>query len=207
MTGGSAAPRDPGLEYLYQHPQHPTTQQSSKAESMLVMNPLPRNDRPLDEQGPGRDWAGAMGNMETAKLAMETLRGLMVDAVFLDEDAYTNAATLQLYQQRLQVAIKLPEQRPTAVVLCCCPAHTIIPIITMHTTTWFHGSSVVGTLRQKLLECAYVIGRLISCRHTYSCPTATKYILLTLPFMQAITDPFWPASAQVGPVGSVEQFG
>jgi hypothetical protein len=78
-----------------------------------------------------------MGNMETAKLAMETLRGLMVDAVFLDEDAYTNAATLQLYQQRLQVAIKLPEQRPTAVVLCCCPAHTIIPIITMHRTTWF----------------------------------------------------------------------
>jgi hypothetical protein len=35
-----------------------------------------------------------MGNMETAKLAMETLSpGLMVDAVVLDEDAYTNAAT------------------------------------------------------------------------------------------------------------------
>eukprot|EP00775_Hariotina_reticulata_P007625 gene7625-7827_t len=119
MTGGSAAARDPGLEYLYKHPQHSKFQHSSTAESMLVMNPLPRSIPQLDEQGPGRDWAGAMGNMETAKLAMETLRGLMVDAVFLDEDAYTNAATLQLYQQRLQVVTKLLSSTPLRVFAAC----------------------------------------------------------------------------------------
>ncbi|WIA40930.1 hypothetical protein OEZ86_004585 [Tetradesmus obliquus] len=35
-------------------------------------------------------------------MALDALRGLIMDAVFLDEEAYTNSATLQLYQQRLQ---------------------------------------------------------------------------------------------------------
>lgn len=66
------------------------------------MEPLPR---PTD---PGsRDWGPSLGNLESAKLALDTLRGLIMDAVFLDEDAYTNAATLQLYQQRLQVRVSL----------------------------------------------------------------------------------------------------
>lgn len=62
------------------------------------MAPLPRPTEPGT-----RDWGPSLGNLESAKLALETLRGLIMDAVFLDEDAYTNAATLQLYQQRLQV--------------------------------------------------------------------------------------------------------
>jgi hypothetical protein len=45
-----------------------------------------------------------MGNLTTAQLAVEALQGLMADAVFLDEEAFTNAATLQLYQRRLQVS-------------------------------------------------------------------------------------------------------
>lgn len=69
-------------------------------EPVLVMAPLPRDPT---EPGSSRDWGGALGNVETAKLALDTLRGLIADAVFLDEDAYTNAATLQTYHQRLQV--------------------------------------------------------------------------------------------------------
>lgn len=64
------------------------------------MAPLPRD---ATEPGSGRDWGSAVGNVETAKLALETLRGLIADAVFLDEDAYTNASTLQHYHQRLQM--------------------------------------------------------------------------------------------------------
>jgi hypothetical protein len=64
------------------------------------MAPLPRDPT---ESGNSRDWSAAVGNVETAKLALDTLRGLIADAVFLDEDAYTNAATLQHYHQRLQV--------------------------------------------------------------------------------------------------------
>lgn len=65
-----------------------------------MMAPLPRDPT---EPGNSRDWGAALGNVETAKLALDTLRGLIADAVFLDEDAYTNAATLQHYHQRLQV--------------------------------------------------------------------------------------------------------
>jgi hypothetical protein len=49
------------------------------------------------------DWNKALGNMESAAVALDTFRGLMADAVFLDEDAYTNAATLQNYQSRITV--------------------------------------------------------------------------------------------------------
>lgn len=66
----------------------------------LVMEPLPKVQQGGEA---GRDWGPALGNMETAKLALDALRGLITDAVFLDEEAYTNSGTLQLYQQRLQV--------------------------------------------------------------------------------------------------------
>lgn len=107
MTGGSngaAAHQDPGLQYLYSTKGKPPQQQRSTAagqqEPVLVMAPLPRDPT---EPGSSRDWGASIGNVETAKLALDTLRGLIADAVFLDEDAYTNAATLQHYHQRLQV--------------------------------------------------------------------------------------------------------
>lgn len=105
MTGGSNG-ADPGLQYLYSSSKasKPPQQRSSTAagapEPVLVMAPLPRDPT---ESGNSRDWSAAVGNVETAKLALDTLRGLIADAVFLDEDAYTNAATLQRYHQRLQV--------------------------------------------------------------------------------------------------------
>lgn len=66
------------------------------------MAPLPRDAS--DE--PARDWGAALGGVETAKMACDTLRALIADAVFLDEEAYTNATTLQRYQQRLQVCAR-----------------------------------------------------------------------------------------------------
>lgn len=58
---------------------------------------------PMDPPSSSMDWNKALGNMESAAVALDTFRGLMADAVFLDEDAYTNAATLQNYQSRITV--------------------------------------------------------------------------------------------------------
>jgi hypothetical protein len=99
--------RDLGLQYLYETQQHRSQQgkatdrqqqqQQRPGSPTLAMAPLPQaNDA-------SRDWGPAQGNLETAKMALDALRGLIMDAVFLDEEAYTNSATLQLYQQRLQV--------------------------------------------------------------------------------------------------------
>jgi hypothetical protein len=81
------------------------------------MAPLPRDPT---EPGSSRDWGASIGNVETAKLALDTLRGLIADAVFLDEDAYTNAATLQHYHQRLQVgALPVFDQTVVSKVHAC----------------------------------------------------------------------------------------
>lgn len=98
--------QDPGLQYLFgssssnssKRPQ----QQQGATQPMLVMAPLPRDPT---EPGGSRDWGAAIGNVETAKLALGALHAAIADAVFLDEDAYTNAATLQRYHQRLQVRL------------------------------------------------------------------------------------------------------
>jgi len=51
------------------------------------------------------DWGAALGNAENAKLAVGALRETLGDAVFLDEEAFTSATTLQLYQQRITVRV------------------------------------------------------------------------------------------------------
>lgn len=120
--------RDPGLQYLYDTPasgqQHRSPQRPS-GERSLTMEPLPQ---PVTAGT--RDWGPSLGNLESAKLALDTLRGLIQDAVFLDEDAYTNATTLQLYQQRIQVRsmvvlYKVVKQASQSMHLgssgCACP--------------------------------------------------------------------------------------
>eukprot|EP00879_Flechtneria_rotunda_P008600 GHRR01009012.1.p2 GENE.GHRR01009012.1~~GHRR01009012.1.p2 ORF type:complete len:180 (+),score=60.03 GHRR01009012.1:239-778(+) len=92
-------PHDLGLDYLYTQPSSTGLKQQQQAEATLTMAPLPRSG---NDTSSSRDWGAALGNVETAKLALDTLRGLLMDAVFLDEDAYTTASTLQLYQQRMQ---------------------------------------------------------------------------------------------------------
>lgn len=95
------------MQYLYEKQQHRSQagkagdrqqqQQQRQGLPVLAMAPLPQSN------DGSRDWGPAQGNLETAKMALDALRGLIMDAVFLDEEAYTNSATLQLYQQRLQV--------------------------------------------------------------------------------------------------------
>lgn len=94
------------MQYLYETQQQRTQtgkaavrqqqQQQRPGSPVLAMAPLPQID------DASRDWGPAQGNLETAKMALDALRSLIMDAVFLDEEAYTNSATLQLYQQRLQ---------------------------------------------------------------------------------------------------------
>jgi hypothetical protein len=91
---------DPGRAYLYNPPkegQGPVDIESSTP--TLKMNALPR----MSSSAGSTDWQAAVGNMENAKLALDTLKTLINDAVFLDEEAFTNSNTLQLYQQRIQV--------------------------------------------------------------------------------------------------------
>ncbi|PNH12063.1 hypothetical protein TSOC_001001 [Tetrabaena socialis] len=70
---------------------------------MLAMKPLPM----LDE-GDARsmlmqqDWSQALpGTLEEARVAADALRGLVQDAVFLDEECYSNAVIHTQYQQKL----------------------------------------------------------------------------------------------------------
>jgi hypothetical protein len=68
----------------------------------LVMSPLaPLENKDLQAS---TDWNGAIGNLENARVVADTLKALVHDAVFLDDDAYTNAQTLTIYQQRLQAS-------------------------------------------------------------------------------------------------------
>jgi hypothetical protein len=94
---------DPGAPYLYRSPEKKAKdRQADKTPPTLVMNPLARD--PTHIPSSSTDWGKCLGNMESAKLALDTLKNLVQDAVFLDEDAYTNAHTMQLYQQRIQVS-------------------------------------------------------------------------------------------------------
>ena len=72
------------------------------------------------------DWGAALGNAENAKLAVSALRDMLADAVFLDEEAFAGAGTLQLYQQRMQVGARGGARARCALwcvcvcVLCLC---------------------------------------------------------------------------------------
>jgi hypothetical protein len=109
---------DPGLAYLYKpsavpagsrRPRaeqqqakrvaDPNTQQQQEA--VLTMQHLARD--PAHVNADAMDWGACIGNMHNAKLAVETLQSLVSDAVFLDDEAFTNASTLQQYQTRIQV--------------------------------------------------------------------------------------------------------
>ena len=48
-------------------------------------------------------WGGAVGNLEDARVALDTLARAIEDAVYLDEDAYTQVAPIMQYQRTIQV--------------------------------------------------------------------------------------------------------
>jgi hypothetical protein len=111
--------QDPGLQYLFSSSNSTSSKrppQQQQQGQVLVMAPLPRDPT---EPGSSRDWGAAIGNVETAKMALDALHAAIADAVFLDEDAYTNAATLQRYHQRLQVRCWTLSETLHVPVTCC----------------------------------------------------------------------------------------
>lgn len=56
-----------------------------------------------DSSAEQKQWRAALDNVRDAGVAADALRALLADAVYLDEDAFSNATTLSLYQQRVQV--------------------------------------------------------------------------------------------------------
>jgi hypothetical protein len=66
------------------------------------MNHLPVLDKHV-KRPEAPDWGRASGNIEDAKIVVGAIKSLIEDAVFLDEDAYSEAAQLSLLQNKLQV--------------------------------------------------------------------------------------------------------
>ena len=61
----------------------------------------------LQDGEPGGEsarWKGAVGNIENARVALDTLARAINDAVYLDEDAYNQVAPIMQYQKTIQVA-------------------------------------------------------------------------------------------------------
>lgn len=58
-------------------------------------------------------WGGAVGNIEDARVALDTLARAIEDAVYLDEDAYNEVAPVMQYQRTIQVQ----QQRVTELTL------------------------------------------------------------------------------------------
>ena len=48
-------------------------------------------------------WGEAVGNIEDARVALNTLARAIEDAVYLDEDAYNQVAPVMQYQRTMQV--------------------------------------------------------------------------------------------------------
>ena len=58
-----------------------------------------------DSLAPGEvsRWGAAVGNIEDARVALDTLARAIEDAVYLDEDAYNQVAPVMQYQRITQV--------------------------------------------------------------------------------------------------------
>ena len=61
-------------------------------------------------------WGEAVGNIEDARVALDTLARAIEDAVYLDEDAYNQVAPVMQYQRTMQVL------HP-----CLLPSNTLCP--------------------------------------------------------------------------------
>ena len=72
----------------------------------LTMHPLPSIGglQPQRPYGAVQDWSQALGNLQDAKLAVEGLRALVHDAVYLDEEAYSSAVSQTQQQSVLQAS-------------------------------------------------------------------------------------------------------
>lgn len=53
--------------------------------------------------GEASRWGTAVGNIEDARVALDTLARAIEDAVYLDEDAYNQVAPVMQFQRTIQV--------------------------------------------------------------------------------------------------------
>lgn len=78
------------------------TMPSTSAEAGLADQEVFRRQ---DTTAPGESsrWGSAVGNIEDARVALDTLARAIEDAVYLDEDAYNQVAPVMQYQRAIQV--------------------------------------------------------------------------------------------------------
>lgn len=90
---------------------------------MLPMNALPvlATGGQVSGRVDAPDWASSQGNLEDARVAVDALKSLVHDAVFLDEDAYASAQHMSSYHSRLQVGGGVHGVHAAAQSLCCAP--------------------------------------------------------------------------------------
>lgn len=85
--------------------------------------------------GEASRWGEAVGNIEDARVALDTLARAIEDAVYLDEDAYNQVAPVMQYQRASQVLCH--PVLPSCTVLQCC--HVVIQ------QCWSKGQHKVST--------------------------------------------------------------
>ena len=75
-------------------------------QSIVQLAGVTKADESLQESQFSEDtarWKGAVGNIEDARVAANTLARAIQDAVYLDEDAYSQVAPIMQYQNNTQV--------------------------------------------------------------------------------------------------------
>ena len=68
--------------------------------------------------GESSRWGTAVGNIEDARVALDTLARAIEDAVYLDEDAYNQVAPVMQYQRAIQVS-EMPEVGVVSIEVIC----------------------------------------------------------------------------------------
>lgn len=108
---------------------------------MLFMEPQPvhialvckASTRLQESLAPGEvsRWGEAVGNIENARVALHTLARAIEDAVYLDEDAYTQVAPVMQYQRTMQVLRHACCHLLLCSTIYCAELPTMVPCLAM----------------------------------------------------------------------------
>lgn len=84
---------------------------------IIILSPV----QGAEPDGETERWTGAIGNIEDARVALDTLAHAIDDAVYLDEDAYNQVAPVMQYQKTIQVT-HVPPVLTLTISMRCTPA-------------------------------------------------------------------------------------